>query len=227
MKAENMRTDNMANEALDSLRTFARRPALVTIDLHRGHLDPAVATLPLTPAASAEIVSAALRILAKARSLGLPVVHVTTRYGDVAEILANPYWRYQAGKRGSVRARIADHQAPGSPGLEMMPGIVEPTDVVLDTKRRYDCFVATDLDFVLRSRDCDAVLLVGVNTNSCVLATAIAASVRDYAVYVLADGVDTMMDRQFHDAALRIIDGSFGWVIDSEVAFTTLEGSVG
>ena len=217
-----MKADSMLTEATDSLSTLGRRSALVTIDLHRGHLDPAVATLPLAPAASAAVVSAALRILARARSLGLPVVHVTTRYEDAAEIMANPYWRYQAGKTGSVRARIADHQAPGSPGLEMMPGIVEPTDLVLDTKRRYDCFIATDLDFVLRSRGCDAVLLIGVNTNSCVLATAIAASVRDYAVYVLADGVDTMMDRELHDAALRIIDGSFGWAIDSNVAFATL-----
>ena len=218
-----MKADDSGSEARDSLRTLARRPALITIDLHRGHLDPAVATLPLEPSASEEVVSASLRILRRARGLRMPVVHVTTRYEDVAEILANPYWRYQSGKIGSVRARIADHQAPGSPGLEMMPAIVEPGDLVLDTKRRYDCFVATDLDFVLRSRGCDSVLLVGVNTNSCVLATAIAASVRDYAVYVLADGVDTMMERHFHDAALQIIAGSFGWVIDSEDAFAALE----
>jgi nicotinamidase-related amidase len=221
-----MRDDVARSEGLDSLRTLARRPALVTIDLHRGHLDPAVATLPLTPAASEAVVSGALRILEVARSLSVPVIHVTTRYEDVAEILANPYWRYQAGNAGSVRARIADHQAPGSPGLEMMPGVVQTGDMVLTTKRRYDCFVGTDLDFVLRTRGCDSVLLIGVNTNSCVLATAVAASVRDYAVYVFSDGVDTMMGQEFHDAALRIIDGSFGWVIDSRSAFAAIEEGV-
>ena len=211
-------------DALAALRAYASLPALVTIDLHRGHLDPDVATLPLEPEASMRVMDAARRIAGRARSLGLPVVHVTTRYEDVAEIVANPYWRHQAGKVGSVRARIADHQAPGARGLEMMPGIVQPGDLVLDTKRRYDCFIATDLDFVLRARGCDSLLVIGVNTNSCVLATSIAASVRDYAVFVLSDGVDTMMERSFHEAALAIIRGSFGWVIDSDSAFEALAG---
>jgi nicotinamidase-related amidase len=222
-----MPADDGRLEALEALRNLARRPALVTIDLHRGHLDPGVATLPLEAEASGRVMEAARRIMFRARSLGLPIVHVTTRYADVAEITANPYWRQQAGKEGSVRARIADHQAPGAPGLEMMPGVVQPGDLLLDTKRRYDCFVATDLEFVLRTRDVDSLLIIGVNTNSCVLATSIAASVRDYAVFVLSDGVATMMERSFHDAALAIIGGSFGWVIDSDGAFDALERGAG
>jgi nicotinamidase-related amidase len=73
----------------------------------------------------------------------------------------------------------------------------------------------------------DSLLIIGVNTNSCVLATSIAASVRDYAVFVLSDGVDTMMGRSLHDAALAIIAGSFGWVIDSDGAFDALERGAG
>ena len=51
------------------------------------------------------------------------------------------------------------------------------------------------------------------------IATSIAASVRDYAVFVVDEGVDTMIPA-LHDAALAIIDASFGWVISAQ---TTLE----
>jgi nicotinamidase-related amidase len=66
-------------------------------------------------------------------------------------------------------------------------------------------------------------LLFGVNTNSCVLATTIAASVRDWAVFVVGDGVDTMMGDEFHDAALRILAGSFGWVLDGAASVRLLQ----
>lgn len=216
-----MSADIRSIEGADSFVKLAGKPAIVTIDLHRGHLDPSVATLPLPGEEARALMSRVLPILERARRIGLPVVHVTTLYQDREEILVNPYWRYQSGK-GGVRSRIADHQAPGS-HLELMPGVAQEGDVVVNTKRRYDSFVATDLDFVLRSRGCTTVFLMGVNTNSCVLTTAISASVRDYAVYVLTDGVDTMMGPKYHDAALDIIAGSFGWVVDADTMLGTLE----
>lgn len=215
-----MSTDTQTAAVIESYRLIARRPAVVTIDLHRGHLDPSVATLPLADESASALMARVLPILVRAREMSVPIIHVTTLYEDRGEILANPYWRFQAG-RGGVRSKIADHQAPGS-RLDLMPGLVQPGDVVVNTKRRYDSFVASDLDFVLRSRRCDTLLLMGVNTNSCVLATTIAASVRDYAVYVIREGVDTMMGEDYHEPALRIIDGSFGWVTDADTIFAAI-----
>jgi biuret amidohydrolase len=192
-------------------RSLAKRPALVTIDLHRGHLDPEVATMPVPAEVGGPLVARCAGMLDRFRQEGVPIIHVVTKYNDRGEIISNPYWRIQASDSTSVRSRVAEHQLPG-PGWEVMPGIEKPGDLRVDTKRRYDCFVATDLDFMLRSRGCDSVLLMGVNTNSCVLATAIAASVRDYAVFVIADGVASMMGGEYHEAALRVVAGSFGWV---------------
>ena len=50
-------------------------PAVVAIDLHRGHLDPAVATMPLEPAAAARVVAANQRFFAWCRSVAIPIVH--------------------------------------------------------------------------------------------------------------------------------------------------------
>lgn len=194
------------------------RPAVVTIDLHRGHLDPAVATMPLAAEPAQALLATVVPGLARLRAAGVPVVHVVTSYRSAAEITGNPYWRAQAEGGEGPRARVAAHNLDDGPGIELMPGVLGPGDVVVATKKRYDCFVATDLDLVLASGGHDSVMLMGVNTNSCVLATAIAASVRDYAVMVLSDCVDSMMGPQMHEAALAIVAGSFGWVLDLDEA---------
>jgi nicotinamidase-related amidase len=97
-----------------------------------------------------------------------------------------------------------------------MPELLDPArDLVVDTKKRYDCFRATDLDFLLRSHGINTVVLSGVNTNSCVLATATAACCRDYAVIVVDDCVATMDGPELHEAGLACIRAAFGTVAES------------
>ena len=97
---------------------------------------------------------------------------------------------------------------------------------VVDTKKRYGCFVGTDLDFVLKSQGVNTLFIAGINTNSCVLATVAAANVRDYAPIVVEDGVDTMDGPELHAAALLCIRTALGWVMTSEhVVHSLLEGA--
>jgi nicotinamidase-related amidase len=208
------------NDAREPLDQLLNRPAVVTIDLHRGHLDMDVATLPLPAEAAAGVTERSVRLLDEYRKLGVPIIHVITSYRDREEILSNRYWAFQAGRPDSPRAAIAEHNLEGLPGLELMPGIEGPGDMIVNTKKRYDCFVGTDLEITLQTHGIDALLVLGVNTNSCVIATSIAASVRDYAVFVVEDGVDTMLGPDLHAAAKSVIDASFGWFVDGE---TTLE----
>jgi biuret amidohydrolase len=212
-------------QARESFEQLALRPAVVTIDLHRGHLDPAVATLPLPVEAAAALIDRAVPLLDEYRALRLPVIHVVTAYRNREEILSNAYWRFQAERPDSPRRHIAEHNLIGMPGLELMPGIQRPGDTVVDTKKRYDCFVGTDLGFLLETGGHDSLLVLGVNTNSCVIATSLAASVRDYAVFVVDEGVDTMLPA-LHDAALAVIDASFGWVISAETTLGVLRSGV-
>jgi nicotinamidase-related amidase len=214
-------------QARHALQSLARTPAVVTIDLHRGHLDPEIATLPLPAAASAALMERVVPLLDELRALGVPVIHVVTAYRNREEILGNAYWRFQAGRPDSARAAIAEHNLEGMPGLELMPGIERAGDAVIRTKKRYDCLLGTDLEMVLRAGGHDSILVMGVNTNSCVLATSLAASVRDYAVFVVEDGVDTMLGRPMHDAALAVIDASFGWVISADALRDVLAARAG
>jgi nicotinamidase-related amidase len=189
------------------------RPAVLTIDMHRGHLDPDVATMPLPAATAATVTATNVEFLGAARRSGLPVVHLVTRYRDVTEIDSNPFWRSVA-DTSATRRNVRRHNLEDSPGLELMPGILDAEhDVVVDTKKRYDCFVATDLAFVLDTLGVNTLLITGVNTNSCVLATTVAASVRDFACIILSDCVDTVDGAELHDAALACLSRAFGWVM--------------
>jgi nicotinamidase-related amidase len=186
-----------------------RSVAVVTIDMHRGHLDPEVATMPLAPERAKRVTDANKAFVDAARAKGVPIVHVVTQYNSVGEIASNPWWASVAGT-SATRANVLNHQIPGSPGLDVMPSLVGEGDLYVRTKRRYDSFAESDLDFVLRALGAEVLLLTGVNTNSCVLATTVAANARDYSAIVVEDCVDTM-DPTLHDSALAIIRQAFGW----------------
>ena len=196
----------------------AIRPAVVTIDVHRGHLDPSVATLPLPADTAARVVAANARFLKAARSADIPIVHVVTGYRDVAEIASNPFWKAIA-DTAVTRSNILRHNLDGLPGTQLMPEVYEPeVDRVVRGKKRYNCFLATDLDFTLRALGANTLLMTGVNTNSCVLATTIAAQTLDYAPIVIEECVDTVDGSEFHEAALDCIRRAFGWVLSGSEA---------
>ena len=198
-------------------------PAVLGIDLHRGHLDPAVATMPLEAKRAARLVDANRKFFSTARQFKVPVVHLVTKYRDVAEIRSNPFWRTRADDPKASRKNVG-HNLAGLPGTEIMPGLYDPRDFIVDTKKRYDCFVATDLDFMLRRHGINTLLITGINTSSCVLATAIRANVLDYAPVVIEDCVDTMDGPALHDAALACFSAAFGWIMRSDTVFDTLIG---
>lgn len=192
------------------------RPGIIAIDLHRGHLDPAVATMPLEANAAARVVAANRRFFTWARAAGIPIFHCVATYRDADEIASNPAWRARAADPNNPRKNVLKHNIIGMPGCEVMPQLLAPSDFIIDAKKRYDCFIATDLDLSLRSHGVDTVLITGVNTNSCVMATSAAACCRDYAVVAVSDCVDTMDGGALHDAALQVIARAFGQVATAD-----------
>jgi nicotinamidase-related amidase len=192
------------------------KAAIVAIDLHRGHLDMEVATMPTSPEVARSVIAANKRLFDWARSVDIPVVHLLTQYRDVPEIASNPFWRTRAEDPKATRKNVLRHNIQGMPGVTIMPELYdEARDLVVDTKKRYDCFLGTDLDFTLRAHGINTLLITGVNTNSCVLATTTAANVRDYSEIVVEDCVETMDGPALHQAGLLCIKTAFGFVLDT------------
>lgn len=198
------------------------RPAIVAIDLHRGHLDPKVATMPLAEERCAPVIAANKALFDQARAQEIPVIHLLTMYRSVEEIRTNPFWRTRADDPNATRKNVLKHNLMGMPGVEVMPELLDERDWVIDSKRRYDCFIGSELEFCLTKNAINTLLITGVNTNSCVLATAVSACVRDFAAIVVTDCVDTMDGPRLHEAALTCIQTAFGWTMGTEEALAAV-----
>ena len=200
--------------------------AVVAIDMHRGHLDPAVATLPLPAESCRRVIAAARDLFDALRGRGVPIVHVVTSYRDAAEASSNPFWRAIAQDPAMKRSAASRHNLAGSPGTQVVPELLDARDLVVDRKKRYDCFHGTDLDFVLQRRlGARTLILAGVNTTSCVLCTAFEAHARDYAMVVAADCVDSMDGEEMHRYALRNMAATVAWVLRNDEVVAAVEGA--
>jgi biuret amidohydrolase len=198
--------------------------AVVAIDMHRGHLDPSIATLPLPGEICRLVIGAARELFRALRARGIPVVHVVTSYRDPAESLSNPFWKAIAEDPSMRRSGASRHNMAGSPGTQIIPELLDSRDLIVDRKKRYDCFHGTDLDFVLqRKLSARTLIVTGVNTNSCVLCTAFEANARDYGVVVAADCVETMDGEEMHSFALRNLAITVAWVLRNDEILASLD----
>src|ERR1700750_468283 len=110
------------------------KAAIVAIDLHRGHLDMEVATMPTSPAVAKQVISANKRLFDWARGVKIPVVHLLTQYRDAAEIACNPFWRTRAEDPTATRKNVLRHNLKGMPGGTIMPELHDTKrDLVVDT----------------------------------------------------------------------------------------------
>jgi len=199
------------------IRLDAARTAVVAIDMHRGHLDPAVATLPLAAERCGPLIKRAASLFADLRARGIPVVHVVTEYRDAAEIAANPFWTAIHEDSGKARRGILGHNLAGGVGAEIIAELLDARDLIVRTKKRYSVFTPTDLEFVLRRRlGADTVILAGINTTTCVLCAAFEATNRDFRVVVASDAVDSMDGEDMHQFALKLIAAAIGWPLTND-----------
>lgn len=214
----------------DKLEIDPKRTAVLAIDAHRGHLDPEIATMPVAADVAAEVVESSQRLLAATREAGIPtaflVMHNRIVDGE-SEYLRNPWWRAVEEARESLTpelpSTVTGHNLPGSPQMEVMPELdPQPEDAIIDSKHRLSSFVDTDLESWLRARDVELLLLIGINTNTCVLCTAFDAFNRDYASVVVSDCVHSMYGDDLHEFGLENVARCFGWVLDVDEVIAKL-----
>ncbi|MEM3466975.1 MAG: isochorismatase family cysteine hydrolase [Candidatus Jordarchaeales archaeon] len=94
------------------------------------------------------------------------------------------------------------HAVEGTSGAEVVDPIKPQKGDVVVKKLKYDGFLGTTLDLILRSRKIGAVILTGVLTNICVLYTASTASMLGYDVAIPRDCVASTSDEE-HEWALH------------------------
>lgn len=213
--------DEMTQQLNAQLALDPTRTAVLAIDMHRGHLDPEVATMPVTAEIAEEVLGNTARLLAATRAAGIPtaflIMHNRVIDGE-SEYLRNPWWRAVESARQSLtpelRSTISGHNLPGSPQTELIPELgMGPEDYVINTKHRLSSWIGTPLESWLRLRNIETLLLIGINTNTCVQCAAFEAFNRDYAAVVVSDCVHSMYGSDLHDFGLENVARCFGWVL--------------
>ena len=211
----------MRRELNQRLKIDPTKTAVLAIDTHRGHLDPEIATMPVAADIAADVVQASARLIEHTRAAGIPTAYLVMHNRVVngrSEYLRNPFWAAVEDVRASLTpdlpSTISGHNLVASPQTEVMPELAPaPGDVVITAKHRLSSFLDTDLDSWLRALGTETLLLIGINTNTCVQCAAFEAMNRDYAAVVVSDCVNSMYGEDLHDFSLENVARCFGWVL--------------
>jgi nicotinamidase-related amidase len=203
------------------------RTALVVIDMQRDFLEPGGFGESLGNDVSllAAAVEPCRKLLARARELGLLVIH--TREGHRADLSDAPPAKVQ---RGAPHLRIG---APGpmgrilirgEAGHDFVPALYPFASECVIDKPGKGAFYATGLNAILRNRGIENLLVCGVTTEVCVHTTVREANDRGYRCIVPGDCCASYFP-EFHEVGLRMIaaqGGIFGWVSDSKRVLAAL-----
>jgi nicotinamidase-related amidase len=144
-----------------------------------------------------------------ARAAGVTIMHAPITFAPgYAELTRHPYGILKgvvdgnAFVKGSWGAAIVDDLAPTE------------TDIVIEGKRGLDTFASTNLDFILRSKGIETVILAGFLTNCCVESTMRSAYENGYRVITVTDCVAATSAEE-HDNAISYDYPMFSLPVES------------
>jgi biuret amidohydrolase len=172
------------------------QPVLVVVDYQKGAEDGIPASevgIDVMPGGD-ERVTVAERILAAARTAGIPVVF----FQEVHRRSGVDFGRELDGAEGV-------HCLDGDRATELIDSLRPIEGEFHIVKRRYSGFIGTEFDIVLRGLNASTLVLIGGLTDVCVHYTFADAHQRDYYVRVVADCVGGSSVAR-HDAALDAME---------------------
>ncbi|RFA25595.1 isochorismatase [Alkalilimnicola ehrlichii] len=136
-------------------------------------------------------------VVSRARHAGITVMHAPISFAPgYNEITDHPY---------GILKGVVDGNAfvKGQWGSEIVDQLKpEEGDIVVEGKRGLDTFASTNLDFMLRSKGIQTVVLGGFLTNCCVESTMRSAYENGYEVITLTDCAAATSIEQ-HDNAIQ------------------------
>jgi len=168
------------------------------------------------------LLDVARRVCDGARRAGVRVVHCTheTRPDGVG---ATVNCRIFALSERMRRERGYSATEIGRPGVELVDGLADPTDIVVPRLTGMTPFTSTSLDQILRNLGIKTVIATGVSVNLGIYGMAMTAVDLGYQVVVVRDavaGVPAEFARAVIDQSLSLIST----VVTSEDLLTVLQG---
>jgi nicotinamidase-related amidase len=201
----------------------------LTIDMQRAYLDPVIGDKSL-PAAEAEaVMAAASRLLDACRALGIPVVHAYVNRLPVEQAA-----RIGSSRFATISRSIATGGAPESPDrpegsvqAELMAEIIGVDDIHVKSKKTTDSYHGTELGLLFENAiRPTTVIILGINTETCVHAGVFATKVRGYQPVVAADCVGSHRDPENSELSLELMSRTIAWVMQSEEIIAKLTHAI-
>ena len=159
------------------------------------------------------------RLVEAARAAGATIGHAPITFAPgYGELSQHPYGILKgvvdstAFVKGEWGAEIVDLLAP------------REGDVIVEGKRGLDTFATTNLDFILRARGIDTIVLGGFLTNCCVESTMRTGYEKGYHVITLSDCVAATSPEE-HENAIRFDYPMFSEVLSADAVLQQLEGA--
>lgn len=210
--------------------------ALLVIDMQNDFLHPdggcarLLRVPPETLKAVRDIIPRVRRAIRWAREQGILVVYTRESHPpDLSDLTGSKQRRYEnAGYPVGTPGRLGRFLVRGEPGCAVIDALTpEPGDWQCD-KPAQSAFVGTDLEARLRERGITHLLLSGVTTQCCVLATYRTASDLGFDGLLLEDCCAAFDPRE-HDAAVTVLTsegGALGWVSNLDALIDTLTNTL-
>jgi len=175
--------------------------ALLVIDMENDFV--AAGAVQETPGGR-EIVPAINRLIAWSRANGMPVIFTQEMH------------RPDHSDYGIELEFDPVHCLEGTQGCEVFGELdVRPEDPRIVAKRRYDCFLGTDLDLLLRGRKIENLVCCGVSTSVCVMSTVYTARNLDYRVLLPTDAT-AAISQAHYDAAILCMSDVFAYLTNTK-----------
>lgn len=140
---------------------------------------------------STNMLANAVEVADRARRAGVAIMHAPITFAEgYGELTNHPY---------GILKGVVDNKAfrKGTWGAEMVD-VLKPQsgDILIEGKRGLDAFPSTNLDFILRSKGIETVVLAGFLTNCCVESTMRSAYERGFDVITLKDCTASLSQEQ-------------------------------
>ncbi len=199
----------------DIFQIKIEKTALLIIDMQKGFLDEgSVMEVPQ----GREIIPNIQRLLEASRKTGLTVIFTQFVYSPkVPNLIGELHPEHKPMPPGESPGfrKPSNCCLEGDASVEVVADLAPKENELVVQKHGYDAFFATNLDPALRSRGISTLVVTGVMTDICVLATVTAAVHREYRVIVVNDAVATLWP-EVQKIALDLIERAYGRVTSTE-----------
>jgi ureidoacrylate peracid hydrolase len=179
-----------------------------------------------------KIIGPCKRIIGIARQKGSKIVYLQMGFSPDLSDMGSPNSPIRHKSRGLKM--ILQHPELqeklyiyGTWGADIVKELEPQQGDILVKKQKYDAFMGTNLDIILRTYDIKYLVFVGTATNVCVESTLRHAFFLDYFPILVSDGVAQIGPALIQEATVYNVRSNFGWVLNSENLLSAIASAPG